>query len=109
MQTMARIALFLVSMALALWAAGCSRGAARRGVSDSTFVATMVALDLIGTDGTEDSVAKAAARRRVLQERGLSVGELERAARDYASDPQRAARIFGRIDSVVERRRRLAH
>src|SRR5919204_2349114 len=102
MHAMTRTALSVVGVALTLCAPGCRRAAARSGVSDSTFVATMAALQMIDTDDTKDSAAKAAARQRVLQERGLSPAQLERAARAYAGNPERATRIWSRIDSTAQ-------
>jgi len=70
------------------------------GVSDSAFVATMA--ELRRAEGsTTDTVALAAARRRILQQRGLTVEQMDRAARALANDPQRAADLFGAIDKRV--------
>ncbi|HEX8851456.1 MAG TPA: hypothetical protein VF761_18150 [Gemmatimonadaceae bacterium] len=66
------------------------------GVSDSAFVATMA--DLRRLEGTpSDSMAMSAARRRVLQQRGLTGDQLERAARALAADPERATAVFEAI------------
>lgn len=66
------------------------------GVSDSAFVASMADLRRIGAVGA-DSTATSAARRRVLQQRGLTTEQLERAARALAADPERATAIFEAI------------
>ena len=76
---------------------GCARGDIVPGVSDSAFVATMA--DLRRAQGSMlDSVTLAAARKRILQQRGLTVEQMDRAARALASDPQRAADLFDAID-----------
>lgn len=67
------------------------------GVSDSAFVTTMA--ELRRAEGsTTDTVALAAARRRILQQRGLTVEQMDRAARALANDPKRAADLFSAID-----------
>lgn len=67
------------------------------GVSDSAFVATMA--ELRRAEGsTPDTVALAAARRRILQQRGLTVEQMDRAARALANDPKRASDLFAEID-----------
>ena len=76
----------------------CKRGESPTGMSDSTFVATMAELRKIQEDPTLDSAAQAAARTRVLQSRGLTPRELERAARSLAADPAHAAEVVQAID-----------
>ncbi|HEU4563412.1 MAG TPA: hypothetical protein VFS05_02140 [Gemmatimonadaceae bacterium] len=88
-------------VAALVMAAGCGRRGAPAGMSEQTFVTTMAALEAITRDSTRDSVAKAAARRKVLQERGLTPAELERAARSLARDPRRATELWSRIDSTT--------
>lgn len=70
-------------------------------MSEQTFVTTMAALEAIARDSTRDSVAKAAARRKVLQERGLTPQQLERAARSLAGNARRASLVWARIDSAT--------
>ena len=91
----------LIHGALVLAVGSCQRGRDIAGVGDSTFVQTMAALHRIEVDPTLDSAGKAAARRAVLQDRGLSPEQLERAARALADDPARAATIWSRIDSTA--------
>ena len=75
---------------------GCrARG---RGVSDSTFVATMAELRQVDENRSLDSAAKAAARKRVLQGRGLSAEAVERRARELVRDPDKAGAIWQAID-----------
>ena len=86
-----------VTLILACAIVGCARGDIVPGVSDSAFVAAMA--DLRRAQGsTPDTVALAAARKRILQQRGLTVEQMDRAARALANDPQRAADLFDAID-----------
>ena len=86
------------AIVLVLALAGCDRGESLAGISDSTFVATMVELRKIQEDPILDSAAQAAARTEVLQSRGLTPEALERAARALADDPAHAADIAQAID-----------
>lgn len=96
---------WLVLLHVAVGAAVCGCGRARdiAGVDDSTFVQTMAKLQAIEANPALDSAARAAARRRALQERGLAPADLERAARALADDPVRAAKVWSRIDTAVQR------
>jgi len=86
-----------VTLILACAVVGCARGDIVPGVSDSAFVAAMA--DFRRAQGsTSDTVALAAARHRILQQRGLTVEKMDRAARALANDPQRAADLFDAID-----------
>jgi len=86
-----------VTLILACAIVGCARGDIVPGVSDSVFVATMA--DLRRAQGsTSDTAALAAVRRQILQQRGLTVEQMDRAGRALAKDPQRAADIFDAID-----------
>lgn len=85
-----------VTVFLACAMVGCARGDIVPGVSDSTFVATMA--ELRRAEGsTSDTAAVAAARRRILQQRGLTVEQMDRAARKLANDPPRATALFDAI------------
>ena len=86
------------AIVLVMALAACNRGESSAGMSDSTFVATMAELQKIQEDPTLDSAAQAAARTRVLQSRGLTPEELERAARALAEDPAHAADVVQAID-----------
>ena len=86
-------------------ASGCRRRAAVvDGVSDSTFVATMVELRRLDSATTTDSAARLAARAAVLQRRGLTAPQLERFAKALAAEPERAQTLFARIDSTLRPR-----
>ena len=90
-----------VMLTLVAAAGGCRREAAAvDGVSEATFVATMVELRRLDT-ATTDSAARQAARTAVLQRRGLTARQLERYAASLADDPTRAQAVFSRIDSTV--------
>jgi hypothetical protein len=82
---------------LAILLAACTRGEIVPGVRDSTFVATMA--DLRRAEATtRDTIALAASRRRILQQRGLTADQLEAAARKLGDDPDRALEIWQAID-----------
>lgn len=83
-------------MVLACAVVGCSQRDIVAGVSDSAFVAAMADLRHI-EDMPPDTTARAAARRRILQQRGLTVEQMDRAGRALANDPKRAAAIFDAI------------
>ena len=86
-----------LSALLALLVVACTGGELVPGVREATFVATMA--ELRRAEGTVlDSAARAAARRRILQQRGLSVDQLERAARALAADPPRAVAVWQEIE-----------
>ena len=86
-----------VILVLACAVVGCARGDIVRGVSDSTFVSTMA--ELRRAEGsTTDTAALAATRKRILQQRGLTVEVMDRAARALANDPKRAAALFDAIE-----------
>ena len=86
-----------LTLILACAIVGCARGDIVPGVGDSAFVATMA--DLRRAQGTTtDTVALAAMRHRILQQRGLTVEQLDRAGRALANDPERAADLFDAID-----------
>jgi hypothetical protein len=70
-------------------------------VSDSTFVATMADLYEVNGDRSLDSSARAAARQRVLTAHGVSSERLEATGRALGTDPERAARVWARLDSLV--------
>ncbi len=76
---------------------GCKQGEIVSGVTDSTFVETIVALRLINIDPALDSARRAAARDSLLQSRDLTAETLEAAARGLADDPDRAFALWQRI------------
>ena len=91
------------AIVLVMTLAACKGGESSTGMSDSTFVATMAELQKIQEDPLLDSAAQAAARTRVLQSRGLTPEELERAARALADDPAHAAEVVQAIDRQAQR------
>ena len=90
------------SLLLILVIAGCTRDGLAPGMSDSTYIASMVALLRVGGDATLDSAGRAAARRTVLQQRGLTPEQLEQWARGLARDPQRANDVASEIHRKVQ-------
>ena len=75
----------------------CRRGEITAGVSDSTYVATMIALTRINQEEGRDSASRAAARDSVLQSRGLTPDDIERAARALEQDPAHAVELWAKI------------
>ncbi len=85
-------------LALLVGVTGCGQGGALAGMSDSSFVAAMTELQQVQRDPALDSAGRAAARISVLQRRGLTPSEVERAARALADEPSRASEIWRAID-----------
>ena len=75
----------------------CTRADGRAVMDDSTFVAAMARLHIIGRNSQLSDAARDSLRREVLQEQGLTADELERQARHYAGDPARASAIWSEI------------
>lgn len=92
---MHRFSQWTVLLACAI--AGCTKHEIVPGVSDSAFVATMADLRRI-QNGPGDSASEAAKRQRVLQQRGLTGDQLERAAAALAKNPARASALFEAIE-----------
>jgi hypothetical protein len=82
----------------ALWLAvavlACRPGEIVDGVSDSTFVAALADLQRIRADPVLDSAARDSARNAVLQGRGLTIEQMDRAALALADDPERARELL---------------
>ncbi|HEX2779345.1 MAG TPA: hypothetical protein VHM30_07590 [Gemmatimonadaceae bacterium] len=76
---------------------GCTKHEIVSGVSDSAFVAAMADLRRI-QNAPGDSASQAATRQRVLQQRGLTEAQLERAAEALAKEPARATALFEAIE-----------
>ncbi len=92
-----------VQVALLLGCEGGVPGTSRAPeVSDSTFVATMVRLNVIDRDSLLDSAGRANAKSRLLQEKGLTSEALVQAGRRLADDPRRARELFTAIDKRVD-------
>jgi hypothetical protein len=85
-----------LTIVLACAVVGCARTDIVPGVSDSAFVATMADLRRL-EDMPPDTAPRNAARRKILQQRGLTVDQMDRAGRALANDPKRAAAIFDAI------------
>jgi hypothetical protein len=79
----------------------CRRDEIISGVSDSAFVGAMAELRRVQNDMSLDSARRKMARDSVLQGRGLTPDEMERAARALGRDPNRAAAIWQAIELRV--------
>jgi hypothetical protein len=85
-------------IAVAILVAACRRGEIVAGVSDSSFVAAMADLRQLAREPGFDSTARARARQGVLQSRGLTLEQLDRAAAQLAREPERAADLWRAIE-----------
>ena len=72
-------------------------------MTDSTFVRTMVELHRVESDSTIDSMMQDSVRRIVLRRNGVSVEELDRAARALAAEPAHATAVWREIESRSRR------
>lgn len=81
-----------------LGAGGCQARDIVPGVTDSTFVRTMVELRRVQGNPSLDDSARAAARAAALKRHGLTAAQLERAARSLATDPERAQALFRAVN-----------
>jgi hypothetical protein len=93
---------------LTILPAACRQRELAAGISDSTFVQTMVELQQVGENRALDSAAAAAARTRVLRARGVTAARLEEAAARLATDPDRAAALLQAIEQRAHAMRRAA-
>jgi hypothetical protein len=82
------------ALCLAVAVLACGQGEIVDGVSDSTFVAALADLQRIRADPVLDSAARDSARNAVLQGRGLTVEQMDRAALALAADPERARELL---------------
>jgi len=92
-----RIGMMVSHCVLGAALVSCTRADGRAVMDDSTFVAAMARLHIIGRNYQLSDAARDSLRREVLQEQGLTADELERQARHYAGDPARASAIWSEI------------
>jgi hypothetical protein len=99
------VMLFIV-LGIVLGTTGCP--AADRpvdiGMSDSTFVRTIVRLRRVGEDTALDSLAKDSVRRVVLRQQKVTVDQLDAAAKALSAQPKRADTLWQTIENQVARR-----
>jgi hypothetical protein len=74
------------------------------GMTDSTFVQTMVRLRRIAEDTLLDSLARDSARHMALRDSKVTVVQMDSAARLLAREPKRADTLWKTIDAQVARR-----
>lgn len=84
---------------LVLGGLGCRPGGGR--LDDSTFVTTIAELRRVHADTAVTDGEREAARRKVLQTRGLTPDELDSHARALARDPERAVLVWQAIERKV--------
>jgi hypothetical protein len=68
------------------------------GMTDTTFVKTMVGLYRVATDSSIDSTARDSARRQVLRLNKVTTEQLDAASKALALEPVRANSLWARID-----------
>lgn len=83
-----------LGLLIAMAVVACESGEIVDGVTDSTFVAALADLQRVQTDPRLDSAARDNARDSILQGRGLTVEQLDRAALVLADDPRRARELL---------------
>lgn len=74
------------------------------GMSDSTFVHTMVRLKQVAADSTIDELARDSSRKLVLRENNVTAGQMDAAARLLAQEPLRAESLWVRIERQAKPR-----
>ena len=101
---MMRRAAFIAMIAVGL--AACPRTDRRSdiGMSDTTFVHTMLRLHAVAVDSSLDSLARDSARRMVLRENHVTAEQLDAAVESLAFDTKRAESLWTRIDRDVKKK-----
>jgi hypothetical protein len=79
------------------------------GMSDSTFVRTVVRLRRIALDSSMDSISRDSARRMVLRDERVTSTLLDSAARILRFEPKRADTLWKTIEAQVTRRQAPSH
>jgi hypothetical protein len=79
------------------------------GMTDTTFVKTMVGLWRVATDSSIDSTARDSARRQVLRLNQVTVEQLDAASKKLALEPVRANSLWARIDRQSVHRNPAVH
>jgi hypothetical protein len=92
---------YAVAVGIAALSTGCAAGDIVSGVSDSTFVRTMVALRQLPTGTSIDTIARAQSRDSILEAHGVTAAQLESAAVHLADQPDRAAGLWRMIESAA--------
>ena len=99
-----RIAVLAGALPLLLSACPPSDPHVDLGMSDTTFVHTMVRLHAIAVDSQLDSLARDSARRTVLRDMKVTAQELDTAAVRLSREPKRAESLWFRIDRASRAR-----
>ena len=94
----------LVAAALAVVLSACPTEGRRAetGMTDTTFVHTMIRLHAVAVDSSLDSVARDSARRMVLRENHVTASQLDAAVESLAFDSKRAESLWSRIDRAIK-------
>jgi hypothetical protein len=93
----------IAALLIVLLLAACPAGEPRIdiGMTDSTFVHTMVRLRKVDQDSTLDSLARDSARRMVLRTEKVSPERMEAAAKALAEQPTRAEKVWKTIEDQL--------
>ena len=78
------------------------------GMSDTTFVHTMIRLHAVAVDSSLDSLARDSARRTVLRENHVTAVQLDAAVESLSLDSKRAESLWTRIDRDTKKPKPLA-
>jgi hypothetical protein len=95
----------LIAM-LAAGLAACPRTDRRAdiGMTDTTFVHTMLRLHAVAVDSSLDSLARDSARKMVLRENHVTAAQLDAAVESLAFDSRRAESLWSRIDRETKKK-----
>jgi len=96
--------MILVALA-AIALAACPKEGRRAdlGMTDTTFVHTMIRLHAVAVDSSLDSVARDSARRGVLRDNHVTVAQLDAAVESLSFDTRRAESLWTRIDRETKK------
>lgn len=72
------------------------------GMTDTTFVHTMIRLHAVAVDSSLDSLARDSARRTVLRENHVTADQLDAAVESLSFDVKRAESLWTRIDRATK-------
>jgi len=101
---MTRRAALLTMLAVGLAACPRTDRRADLGMSDTTFVHTMLRLHAVAVDSSLDSLARDSARKMVLRENHVTAEQLDAAVESLAFDSKRAESLWTRIDRDVKKK-----
>lgn len=90
----------LLGLALVALLPACRRQELASGISDSTFVRTVLALRRVPLVAGPDSGRRSAMRDSIMRAHHVTPAQLERAARELAAQPSHAQKVWMQIDTA---------